>query len=56
MQKRICFLVIVAVAAVLWSGASTWGDDDFYVIASRGPQGPPGAKPQSPANRHPALV
>ena len=42
MLKKICLLIIVAVATVLWSGAIT-ADDGFYVIASRGPQGPPGA-------------
>ena len=47
MQKRIGFIVLVGVmlcgAVGLGSADRSWGDDGFYVIASRGPQGPPGA-------------
>jgi hypothetical protein len=43
MRKKICLLCIVAVVAVLWFGASIWGDDGFYVIPVRGPQGSAGA-------------
>jgi hypothetical protein len=42
LRKKICLLTIVTVVAVLWSGASLRGDDGFYVIATRGSQGPPG--------------
>jgi hypothetical protein len=33
MLKKICLLSVVAVVAVLWSGASIRGDDGFSVIA-----------------------
>ena len=47
MKKRIGFIVLVGAmlcgAVGLGSADRSWAADGFYVIASRGPQGPPGA-------------
>jgi hypothetical protein len=42
MLKKTLLVSILVVTAVLLSDAGIWGDGDFYVIASKGPQGPPG--------------
>ena len=47
MEKRACLLILTVVmlcgAVGLGTADRAWADDDFYVIASRGPQGLPGA-------------
>ena len=47
MRKRIILFVMAGVmlggAIGLGSADKSWADDGFYVIASKGTQGPPGA-------------
>jgi DNA-binding beta-propeller fold protein YncE len=36
-------VLVTAVAAVFLSAATLWGEGEFYVVASKGKPGPPGA-------------